>query len=81
MDEGRKKTETPVAPAAYKIRQFCDAHGISASYYYEMQREGWGPREMHLGAKGKRISVESAAAWRREMEERAPHSTSETEAA
>lgn len=80
MDECRKKTEAPVAPAAYKIRQFCDAHGISASYYYEMQREGLGPREMHLGAKGKRVSIEAAADWRRQMEERARQSA-QTEAA
>lgn len=65
----------PVAPAAYSIRQFCDAHGISVSLYYEAKREGWGPHEMRVGAKGTRISLESAAAWRRQMEERARRST------
>jgi hypothetical protein len=71
MDDHGKKTEAPVAPAAYNIREFCDAHGISVSLYYEAKHDGWGPREMRVGAKGVRISLEAAAAWRRQMEERA----------
>ncbi len=57
--------------AAYTIKEFCAAHGISASAYYEAQREGYGPREMRIGTKGVRISREAAADWRRAMEDRA----------
>lgn len=59
------------AKEAYTIKEFCEAHGISQSCFYEAQREGWGPRVMRIGTKGSRISVEAAAAWRREMEMRA----------
>jgi predicted DNA-binding transcriptional regulator AlpA len=57
--------------AAFKIREFCQAHGLSESIYYEMKREGLGPREMRIGSSGVRISQEAAAEWRRKMEERA----------
>jgi hypothetical protein len=56
---------------AFSIKEFCAAHGISASTFYEAKREGWGPREMRVGASGVRISREAAADWRREMERRA----------
>ena len=59
------------AKEAYTIKEFCEAHGISPSCFYEAQREGWGPRVMRIGAKGSRISVELAAEWRRAMEQRA----------
>jgi predicted DNA-binding transcriptional regulator AlpA len=57
--------------AALTIKEFCATHGISASAFYEMKREGLGPREMRIGRAGVRISQEAAAAWRTEMEARA----------
>lgn len=54
---------------AFKIPEFCKAHGISLSSYYEMKRNGLGPREMRIGSAGVRISQEAAADWRRRMEE------------
>ena len=65
---GRKRTARPPAPAAtYSIREFCEAHRISLSTYFKMQREGIGPREMRIGSRVM-ISLESAAAWRRARE-------------
>jgi predicted DNA-binding transcriptional regulator AlpA len=55
--------------AAYKVPEFCEAHGMSQSAYYELKREGRGPREMRIGSKGVRISKEAAEEWRRRMEE------------
>lgn len=54
--------------AAYTVREFCEAHGISAGAYYEAKREGRGPREMRIGSRGVRVSKEAAEEWRREME-------------
>lgn len=67
--------------AAYTIREFCAAHGISQAIFYEMKRDGLGPREMRIGHTGVRISLEAAADWRRHMEERAATASSKTETA
>jgi hypothetical protein len=53
--------------AAYSIRTFCRAHSISPAFYYKLQRQGLGPRELKLGARTL-ISAESAAEWRRARE-------------
>jgi hypothetical protein len=57
----------PPPTGAYTIRQFARAHGISEDMFYKMQRAGWGPTTMKVGSRTL-ISVESAAAWRRERE-------------
>jgi hypothetical protein len=57
----------PIAPMAYSIRQFCQAHNISVDTYFRMQRAGFGPVTMKVGGRTL-ISVEAAAAWRRERE-------------
>ncbi|TWI71316.1 hypothetical protein IQ16_02935 [Bradyrhizobium huanghuaihaiense] len=57
----------PIAPMAYSIRQFCEAHNISVDTYFRMQRVGFGPVTMKVGGRTL-ISVEAAAAWRRERE-------------
>ncbi len=57
--------------AAFTIGDFCEAHGISRTAYYEMKHQGIGPREMRIGSSGVRISIEAAAEWRRCMEARA----------
>ncbi len=61
----------PIDPLAYSIRQFCQAHSISVDSYFRMQRAGLGPVTMKVGHRTL-ISVEAAAAWRRERE-RASH--------
>jgi hypothetical protein len=59
--------------AAFSIEEFCRAHGISRSLYYELKRAGLGPVEMHLRNR-RAISQESAAAWRCAREEAASQS-------
>jgi hypothetical protein len=53
--------------AAYSIRTFCRAHAISPAFYYKLQRQGIGPRELRLGVRTL-ISKEAAAEWRRSRE-------------
>ena len=57
----------PIAPMAYSIRQFCQAHSISVDTYFRLQRAGLGPVTMKVGGRTL-ISVEAAAAWRRDRE-------------
>ena len=55
------------ARAALGISEFCAAHSISRSSYYNLVREGRAPRTFRVGTKVL-ISVEAAAEWRRSME-------------
>jgi uncharacterized protein YcaQ len=52
---------------AYSIRQFCQAHSISVDTYFRLQRANGGPATMKVGGRTL-ISVEAAAAWRRDRE-------------
>jgi hypothetical protein len=52
---------------AYTISEFCEAHRISRSQFYVMQKAGDGPMLMRVGRQS-RISVEAAASWRRTRE-------------
>ena len=45
------------------IREFLIFHGISEGFYFELKKQGKGPREMHVGAR-RIISIEEAAKWR-----------------
>ncbi len=58
---------SPQEPLAFRIPEFCTAHGISRSLYYTLRREGRGPRTMTLRG-SQRISHEAAEEWRRRME-------------
>jgi hypothetical protein len=49
------------------IDEFCKKEKISRSFYFQMQREGWGPDEASLG-RLKRITPESHQRWRRQRE-------------
>ena len=69
----------PIQPLALSIRQFCEAHNISVDTYFRIQRVGLGPVTMKVGGRTL-ISVEAAAAWRRERELAARHQR-ETQAA
>jgi hypothetical protein len=62
----------PIEPMAYSIRQFCQAHNISVDTYFRAQRAGLGPVTMKIGARTL-ISIEAAAAWRRDRELAAQH--------
>jgi predicted DNA-binding transcriptional regulator AlpA len=48
---------------ALTIPEFCRSHGISQAFYYELQKDGRGPRTMRVGRR-RLISVEEAQRWR-----------------
>jgi hypothetical protein len=68
------KTDTPIA--AYSVESFCAAHGMGRSFFYQILREGSGPRTMKVKKK-RLITAEAAADWRRWREKK----TAEAEAA
>jgi len=57
-----------VERAAYSIAEFCQAHRISRSKFYQLRADGTGPRLMLVDTRVL-ITVEAAADWRREREE------------
>jgi hypothetical protein len=57
-------TGRKLAPAAYTVREFCEAHRISLALYYVLKNRNEGPDEMR--ARGRvLISMEAAARWRK----------------
>lgn len=54
------------APAS-TVPQFCDQHHISKVHFYNLVKQGKGPRLMKLGRRTL-ISSEAAADWRARME-------------
>jgi hypothetical protein len=66
----RKPKSVDPQALAMSIHAFCVRHDISEDFFFKMQREGWGPRVMRVGARTL-ISVESAADWRRARERKA----------
>ena len=57
----------PVPHACFTINEFCQAHRISRSHFYDLTRRGQGPTIMKAGY-ATLISIEAAAEWRRRME-------------
>jgi hypothetical protein len=51
----------------YSVLEFCRVHGISRAHFYNLVREGLGPRLMKAGRRTL-ISHEAAEDWRRRME-------------
>jgi hypothetical protein len=59
-----KRTKVPVTErSASTITEFCEAHRISRTRYYELKDEGLAPDEMVIGRR-RLISHEAAARWR-----------------
>jgi len=52
---------------AYSIGEFCDQHGICRATFYNLRKQGIGPRIMKVGGRIL-ISEEAAAGWRQNME-------------
>lgn len=52
---------------AYTVAQFCADHNISRTHFYQLVKDGMGPRFMKLGRRTL-ISAEAAADWRRDIE-------------
>ena len=53
--------------AAFSVAEFCREHGISRGLFYQLLKDGQGPKTMKLGRRTL-ISHEAAAEWRRRME-------------
>ena len=52
---------------AFTIDEFCRAHGFSRAHYFNLQKQGTGPRVMRVGSRVL-VSREAAAEWRRARE-------------
>jgi hypothetical protein len=66
-DEKPKKKRRFLGPptCAFTIQEFCDAHRISRSRYFELKKLGLGPAEKRVLNNKIIITQEAAAAWRR----------------
>ncbi len=53
--------------ATYSVTDFCREHGISRGLFYQLLKEGRGPRVIKAGRRTL-ISREAAEDWRRRME-------------
>lgn len=53
--------------ATFSVTEFCREHGISRGLFYNLLREGRGPRVIKAGRRTL-ISQEAAEEWRRRME-------------
>lgn len=52
---------------AYTVDEFCRSHRIARTKFYQLRKNGQGPRTMRLGRRVL-VSREAAAEWRRQME-------------
>lgn len=52
---------------SFSIKEFCELHAISRSFFYLLRDKGEAPRLMKVGRRTL-ISAEAAAEWRRNME-------------
>jgi hypothetical protein len=59
--------QSPRVGGASGINEFCAAHKISRTKYYDLDAKGLGPKYFLVGNQ-RRISDEAAAEWRRRME-------------
>lgn len=51
----------------YTVPQFLDGHNISRAHFYELVKQGKGPRLLKPGRRTL-ITAEAAADWRKQME-------------
>jgi hypothetical protein len=57
----------PAFATAFTIAEFCRAHRMSQTHYFELKKNGQGPDEMVAGRR-RIISFEAAARWRKARE-------------
>jgi predicted DNA-binding transcriptional regulator AlpA len=53
---------------AYSVHEFCKAHGISRAHFYNLKKRGLAPKTFVAGRR-RLVADQSAADWRRSMEE------------
>jgi hypothetical protein len=69
IDDASPVAEAPAGDDySQTIPKFCTSERISLAMFHVMQKEGWGPETMAVGA-ATRISPEARRKWRREREE------------
>jgi len=51
-------------PDALSIRQFCERHNISQSFFFKLRARGEAPQTIAVGAR-RLITKEAARAWRK----------------
>ena len=61
----RRRKRRPRGPPtlAFRVQEFCDQHRISKAHYYNLRKQGLGPRETDVDGVTI-ITAEDAAAWR-----------------
>ncbi len=65
------QNETQASPdAMYDVNSFCKAHKIGRTTFYELIKQGRGPRLSKIGRRTL-ISAEDAAVWRESLSESA----------
>ena len=58
-------------PDAFSIREFCQRHGISQSFYHKLRNQGLAPRTLRLGSRVL-ITREDARRWHQWRAEASP---------
>lgn len=58
----------PPSVGAFSVKEFCHEYKISKPFFYQLLRTGRAPATFKLGRR-RLISKESAAAWRRALEQ------------
>jgi predicted DNA-binding transcriptional regulator AlpA len=51
---------------AMSLREFCNRHSISLSFFYLLEERGQAPRTMKVGGR-RLVSTEEAARWREQQ--------------
>lgn len=64
MEEATAPQEGPLV---FTVNSFCEAHCISRTHLYALEKAGCGPRRMKVGRRVL-ITAEAARAWRAQME-------------
>lgn len=67
MEDSPNPCVTPEGSLVFTVNSFCEAHCISRTHLYSLDKAGQGPRRMKVGRRVL-ISAEAARDWRAEME-------------
>ena len=63
MQQDKNERKRFTSQAAYSVREFCEAHRIGPTLFYELKKKKKAPRVMNVGGR-RLISVEEAKRWR-----------------
>jgi predicted DNA-binding transcriptional regulator AlpA len=63
MTKESKRRAADAPAMAMSLREFCNRHGFSLSFFYLLEERGQAPRTMQVGGR-RLVSIEEAARWR-----------------